>query len=196
MTGTRRSRIVAWSRTAIAGTCIGAVLLLAGAALVAHATGRDPAPVSGQSTEQYALPPPPFSEGIFPCMDCHDGMEPDFTVRKVSAHEDIALDHGPRERWCFDCHDPVNRNQLRLASGSTVPFTESYLLCGQCHGDKLRDWKVGVHGKRTGKWSGKKDYLLCAHCHNPHSPAFEPIEPLPPPEPPARLHGKKKLHGD
>jgi len=54
-------------------------------------------------------------------------------------------------------------------------------LCGQCHGEKYRDWRVGVHGKRTGDWNGKKRYLLCAHCHNPHTPRFSPIKPLPPP---------------
>jgi len=42
-----------------------------------------------------------------------------------------------------------------------IPFTESYYLCGQCHGDIFRDWKAGVHGKRTGMWNGKKEYVLC-----------------------------------
>ncbi len=61
------------------------------------------------------------------------------------------------------------------------PIMGESILCGQCHGDKFRDWKVGVHGKRTGESNGKKEYLLCAHCHNPHDPAFKPIRPMPPP---------------
>ena len=32
---------------------------------------------------------------------------------------------------------------------------------------QYRDWKAGVHGKRTGEWDGRKDYLLCVNCHNP-----------------------------
>jgi hypothetical protein len=68
-----------------------------------------------------------------------------------------------------------------LVSGELIDFTESHRLCGQCHGDKYSDWKVGVHGKRTGLWNGKKEYLLCAHCHNPHNPRFQPIPPKPPP---------------
>jgi len=56
-----------------------------------------------------------------------------------------------------------------------VPFTASYELCGQCHGDKYRDWKVGVHGKRTGMWNGKKTYYLCVNCHNPQ-PAVQGAE--------------------
>ncbi len=65
---------------------------------------------------------------------------------------------------------------LRLASGATIPFTQSYLLCGQCHGDKLRDWRMGVHGKRVGMWNGEKTYFLCVNCHNPHSPRFKGVQ--------------------
>jgi hypothetical protein len=78
-------------------------------------------------------------------------------------------------------------DMLKLASGEPVPFAESYKLCGQCHGPTLRDWKAGAHGKRTGSWSGTKEYLLCVHCHDPHSPHFKPIAPMPPPVPPAEL---------
>ena len=55
---------------------------------------------------------------------------------------------------------------LRLANGTLVPFEESYRLCGQCHGDKYRDWRAGVHGRRVGSWNGEKQYLLCVHCHD------------------------------
>ena len=70
-----------------------------------------------------------------------------------------------------------------------VSFDESYLLCGQCHGEKYRDWRAGVHGRRSGSWNGHKTYLLCAHCHNPHQPHFQPIEPKPAPIPPAETVG-------
>ncbi len=139
----------------------------------------------------FPVPPPPFSsETIFPCMDCHKKDVPlNTTRRELEQHEEIQarLHHGPRERWCFDCHNPIDRDQLRLAGDVLVPFTESYRLCGQCHGDKYRDWKVGVHGKRTGMWNGKKQYLLCPHCHDPHAPRFKPLKPEPPPTPPALI---------
>lgn len=136
----------------------------------------------------YAVPPPPFSEGIFPCSDCHADMEPNPQQRElVDMHDDIILDHAEGQRWCLDCHNLDDRDSLRLVSGDVIPFTESYLLCGQCHGDKLRDWKVGIHGKRTGFWNGEKQYLLCAHCHNPHSPSFKPMVPMPPPIRPENL---------
>jgi len=137
--------------------------------------------------ERLEVPPPPFSEGIFPCMACHEGMPVNRTRRELTQmHTDIVLKHDETHRWCLDCHDATNRNTLHLASGEPVPFEESYRLCGQCHGEKLRDWRAGVHGRRTGNWNGAKSYLLCAHCHNPHQPRFHALAPKPAPKPPHR----------
>ena len=137
---------------------------------------------SEASEERLEVPPPPFSLGIFPCSNCHE-MMPVNTVRRelTGFHGDIVLRHDEENRWCLDCHDAENRDQLHLASGEPVPFEESYRLCGQCHGEKYRDWRAGIHGRRTGDWNGHKSYLLCAHCHNPHAPHFEPIKPEPAP---------------
>jgi len=141
------------------------------------------------ASQEIQVPPPPFSEGIFPCMDCHADLEPNPNRRKLEDfHEDIILRHDEKNRWCLDCHDERDRNRLRLASGKTIPFEESYRLCGQCHGPNLRDWKAGVHGKRTGRWDGKsRRYLLCVHCHNPHHPKFPLIQAMPTPIPPDKL---------
>jgi len=129
----------------------------------------------------YTMPPPPFSEDIFPCSDCHGDMDPNTTRRELEEfHEDIVLNHGPESRWCFDCHDPEDRDSLRLANGVKIGFDESYRLCGQCHGTIYRDWREGIHGRRQGNWDGPKTYLLCAHCHNPHAPRFPAIKPMPP----------------
>lgn len=143
------------------------------------------------ASKEVTLPLPPFSDGIFPCDACHADMEPKPRRELADAHTEIKLNHGPRERWCYDCHNPKSRNQLRLASGALVDFKESYKLCGQCHGEKLRDWRLGLHGKRYGEWrglrKGQRCNLLCAHCHDPHAPRFKPIQPLPPPERPAKI---------
>jgi hypothetical protein len=103
-------------------------------------------------------------------------------------HEDIRIiNHNEEERWCLDCHNPDDRDVLRLASGRLVSFEESYYLCGQCHGTIFRDWKAGIHGRRTGEWNGVKTYRLCVHCHNPHQPRFKPITPKPPPVKPKNI---------
>ncbi len=131
----------------------------------------------------YFVQPPPLSEDYFPCSDCHSDMEADPLPRVLDEHEDIAESfvHARQQRWCLDCHNPDDRDWLRLADGSLVSFEESYRLCGQCHGTIYRDWKAGVHGKRSGFWNGRKEYQLCVHCHDPHNPRFKPIpaEPAP-----------------
>lgn len=163
----------------------------AGAATPAKAPAGTPAaaPKAAREapTEHLEVPPPPFSEGIFPCSGCHGDLKPNRTRRKLTDfHDDIEFTHDAEHRWCLDCHNAEDRDSLHLASGEKVPFEESYRLCGQCHGEKHRDWKAGVHGRRTGEWNGHRKYLLCAHCHNPHQPRFKPVAPMPAPRPPTR----------
>lgn len=177
--------------------------------IVGSASGSDTAkshiataPVSETESEHevpdFFVPPPPFSEDIFPCSECHADMEPDPTRRELEEHTEIAesFSHARQQRWCLDCHNPDDRDKLRLANGQLISFEESYYLCGQCHGTIFRDWKAGVHGKRTGEWNGKKMYRLCVHCHNPHHPKFAPLTPLPPPNNPLEIQNKRKLPDD
>ena len=146
-----------------------------------------PAPEAMVDGQHIEVPPPPFSEGIFPCSGCHADMPVNRTRRELAdMHTDIVLKHDEAHRWCLDCHDAADRDSLHLASGDRVPFEESYRLCGQCHGEKLRDWRAGVHGRRVGEWNGHKKYLLCAHCHSPHQPRFRALAPRPAPHRPQR----------
>jgi len=160
-------------------------------AALALAGDTESPPVPGIEAPEVAAealegPPPPLTEGIFPCTQCHADMPVDPTRRELGMHDEIVLRHDEEHRWCLDCHDAADRDWLHLASGERVSFEESYRLCGQCHGEKLRDWRAGVHGRRTGSWSGHKKYLLCAHCHNPHSPRFQALAPEPAPRRPTR----------
>jgi hypothetical protein len=140
---------------------------------------------------EFPVPAPPLSEGIFPCSDCHVDLESDPTPRELGMHEEIvaSFHHAEEQRWCLDCHNPDDRDRLRLANGQLIGFEESYKLCGQCHGEIYRDWKAGVHGKRTGMWNGAKEYRLCVHCHDPHRPRFAPLAPEPAPRRPAAIKG-------
>lgn len=136
---------------------------------------------------RFSIAPPVLTDGFFPCSDCHGEMDPNLKRRELQdEHVDISLHHAAGQFWCLDCHHPENRDALRLATGESIPFTESFKLCGQCHGKQLRVWQVGFHGRRTGHWNGEKEYLLCTHCHYPHDPRFKPLTPQPPPERPGR----------
>ncbi len=142
------------------------------------------------AANEYHVPYPPLTPGIFPCMECHEGLDRNKKRRVLKEmHQNIKIEHHG-DRWCYDCHDERNMNKLKLASGDSINFNESYKLCGQCHGNVYNDWKRGIHGKRMGNWDGEKQYLLCVHCHNPHSPKFKEVKPDPAPEKPTR-HGSK-----
>jgi len=163
--------------------------ILAFASADSEPPARAAASVAGAGAANLiAVAPPPFSEDMFPCSECHADLEVNRERRELEDfHDDIVFEHDAENRWCLDCHDAQNRDKLHLANGDLLDFTESYKLCGQCHGPKLRDWRAGDHGKRTGEWDGKKEYLLCAHCHDPHSPKIKPSEPLPPPVSPGDI---------
>lgn len=107
------------------------------------------------------------------------------------------LQHGRDRIWCLDCHHATQRNMLVDNFGDPVSFDQSQLLCGKCHGDKLRDWRDGIHGKRIGEFAsdGKKRWFACTECHNPHNVqdgarnrGFIQLEPEPSPQLP---HGMK-----
>jgi hypothetical protein len=137
--------------------------------------------------QEFPVAPPPMTEGLFPCSNCHASMQANRTKRELKEeHTDIKLHHAETMRWCLDCHDAKNRDKLRLFNGDLIDFTESYRLCGECHGPQYGDWKAGIHGKRVGYFagSGKRTYFLCAHCHDPHQPPFKPLKPEPPPHKP------------
>jgi hypothetical protein len=146
---------------------------------------------SRKGQEEFPVPFRPLPKTITPCRACH-GPEKDFEINwtrqeVLRVHTDIRLEHGGHRVWCLDCHHPIERNYLLpLSDGKLITFEHSYDLCGKCHGTKYRDWRHGIHGKRTGFWNGRKTYHLCTHCHNPHSPRYKPMAPMPPPKKPRK----------
>jgi hypothetical protein len=122
----------------------------------------------------------------YPCSDCHDKRTPNPQRRTLTEFHTArnALRHGDSERWCYQCHSIVDIDRLVIANGSLVTFDQGYLVCGSCHGDKLRDWKLQVHGATQGYWNGPKTRQSCPACHNPHEPRFPLLRPEAPPTPP------------
>ena len=146
--------------------------------------GEKPAEVRKDDIPKFFVPSPPSSEN-FPCSKCHQFRAADKTKRKLQEyHTTVELKHAEEQRWCYDCHEG---DKLKLQNGQLINFDKSYYLCGQCHGIIFRDWKAGVHGKRTGSWDGDKLYRLCVNCHDPHQPKYKPLEPKQPPIKPADI---------
>lgn len=119
------------------------------------------------------------------CMECHrdlvDNDQPRTDINHY--HDSVQMDHGLNGR-CINCHDQKDRNKLVLRDGSTIGFSDSTLLCSNCHGPAYRQWQRGVHGKTLGYWDpeqGEQNRLQCVECHNPHSPHYDPMAPLPGP---------------
>jgi formate-dependent nitrite reductase cytochrome c552 subunit len=140
--------------------------------------------------------PPPVSEvepripllATYPCSaKCHNQREPNPKKRLLVQFHTIRnkeFHHGDPAGWCYQCHSQQNIDRLLTAKGELVTFNEAYKLCGGCHGDKLRDWRLQVHGKTFGHWKGERIRRSCTACHNPHNPHFQKLQPEPPPLPP------------
>lgn len=145
---------------------------------------------------------------------CHNGVGPQFNPPTLPKDKrpkpnptmeamvpDLAnLQHGRGRIWCMDCHHTTKRNMLVDHFGDPVSFDQPQLLCGKCHGDKLRDWRDGIHGKRIGEFTstGKKRWFTCTECHNPHNVqdgarnrGFVQLQPEPSPQLPKGMKDAK-----
>lgn len=151
--------------------------------------GEAPPAVASTRAEErvHTLPPDvsviPRSEMLssYPCMECHQHV-PAPEVGRIQAmpmrqpHQRIEFEHMRTIVVCSQCHPPGAYNELRLLDDERVSFDEAYLLCGQCHAEKFRDWQWGIHGKQVGKWNGARQRESCPACHPPHHPAVAPMQ--------------------
>ncbi len=115
----------------------------------------------------------------FPCSQCHDKVDPQVLLGGETKKHEVSVTHGGLA--CVICHDAAKTDRLRLLAGGTTSFDTAEVLCGQCHFDKLADWKIGAHGKEVGKWNGQRNRLACPDCHRPHDPAIAKVLAKPPP---------------
>ena len=122
----------------------------------------------------------------FPCMECHDKVArtpvAQMKLPREGKHRELKFRHFPGMENCYRCHSGDNMDFLQLMTGVTVTFDESDRLCGQCHGEKHRDWQIGAHGKDVGGWRGQRHRYTCADCHNPHMPKHPKVKAMPGPK--------------
>jgi len=124
-------------------------------------------PLCGTSCHNNSLPP---DARVPPTLPKNNHPAPIPTMEGMLP-EIANLQHGRGRIWCLDCHHTTQRNMLVDHFGNPISLDQPQLLCGKCHGDKLRDWRDGIHGKRIGEWAsnGKKRWFVCTECHNPHN---------------------------
>lgn len=147
-----------------------------------------PAPTEPKTFTGYPGAPPfsvvPRKDKLtfYPCSACHGVMTPNPTPRKlVGAPHPAALDHGNGRFWCLECHQLKDRDHLHTLAGDPVDFNDAYLVCGQCHANRQKDWYFGAHGKRVANWRGERVIYNCTFCHDPHSPSLKARAPQKPP---------------
>lgn len=142
----------------------------------------DPHPFTGYpSAPPFAVVPQKGSLTFYPCAICHDVLPANKVVRKLDTPHNSALVHGNGRFWCLDCHQLKNSNFLHTLNGQNVDFDDAYLVCGQCHFNRQKDWYFGAHGKRVANWKGDRVIYNCTHCHDPHDPTIKPRAPSRPP---------------
>ena len=149
-----------------------------------------PSAIQGKTRDgKTILEAPPFTTPArtdlleyYPCSDCHEEEPVNPRERVlVDEHEDLALEHGGGRFWCLTCHGNPAGDRLVSLKGKPISFEAPYLLCGQCHFQRQKDWYFGGHGKRIGTWRDQRVINACPVCHNPHSPSIKPFTPKPPP---------------
>ena len=119
------------------------------------------------------------------CDECHEkGAKPGSENPRghVDTHT-IKTAHGMNDR-CFNCHNPLDRDNFVTNDGQTIEYKDVMQLCGKCHGPTYREWEQGSHGRRTGYWDaskGEQKRSRCIVCHDPHNPKFTPMMPEPAP---------------
>ena len=123
---------------------------------------------------------------LYPCNSCHAHLPArDATDPPRPPHSATRLDHMRVETGCYACHQRDARNFLRLlTTDEQVSFDESHVLCGQCHGEKKRDWQLGIHTQQTGSWNGSKVRVTCVGCHDAHAPRRKAMKSEPAPQRP------------
>jgi len=139
----------------------------------------DPKVFSGYpAAKPFTVVPRKDQLTFFPCTNCHNALKPNPEPRKLTAApHPAALLHGNGRFWCLTCHQLQGRDQLHTLSGQSVDFDDAYLVCGQCHFNRQKDWYFGGHGKRVKNWRGQRAIYNCTFCHDPHDPTLKPRAP-------------------
>jgi hypothetical protein len=119
------------------------------------------------------------------CNLCHMTKSAKFISKKKQTrleHSQVEAKHGRKTLECNFCHDKNNHNFLNSTPKFPASFANPSPVCQRCHSEIFRDWKRGIHGKRTGGWQGsERQQFHCIECHNAHSVKFKDMVAKPAP---------------
>ncbi|MDH5560138.1 MAG: cytochrome C [Deltaproteobacteria bacterium] len=121
----------------------------------------------------------------YPCTTCHgdEDLPPNPRVRDLEEmHAGVMLVHGNGRFWCLTCHSLNKRDYLVSLKNQLISFDESFLLCGQCHYERQKDFFFGAHGKRKDNWILERKLAVCTECHNPHVTKIKSRRPVATPQ--------------
>ncbi len=152
--------------------------------------GYEGSPVFSVVGREKKLPLP-----LLPCSKCHQPDPPKLkNLPELMAHhpKPVEMYHGDGRMWCTVCHQSKESNFLHTFRGEKIELDKAYLVCGQCHADRQKDWYFGGHGKRLANWRGERILFNCTACHDPHDPGIKLRKPQPPPLVRAGLKRKQK----
>ncbi len=152
--------------------------------------GYEGTPVFSVVGREKKLPLP-----LLPCSKCHQPDPPKLEnlPELMALHPNpVEMYHGNGMMWCTVCHQSKESDFLHTFRGEKVELDKAYLVCGQCHADRQKDWYFGGHGKRVANWRGERILFNCTACHDPHDPGIKPRKPQPPPPVRTGLNRKQK----
>ena|SRR3990167_5436129 len=113
------------------------------------------------------------------CHLCHLKKKKFFEPQKFETereHKRVEATHGDIILSCNNCHDANNSNYLLSPRSPKASFSFTSPVCKRCHAAIYRDWTEGIHGQRTGGWTGEKIQFNCIDCHDPHSVRFKKMK--------------------
>ena len=139
--------------------------------------GASRSPAAPAPDERVEVPPPPFTDGIFPCyvVPRRDAGQPHSarTDRDAHRHRPEARRAAPLVPRLPRCRPPRPAAPGERRAGV---LRESLPCCAASA--TARSCATGAPACTAGgRASGMvtRRYLLCAHCHNPHQPRFKAI---------------------
>jgi hypothetical protein len=151
----------------------------ASTAVAPHASHTSAKLTSLQSPVKDALGRPI----LVACVSCHSLRKAEAVPTSMEQlkefHRGLRFEHG--QLRCESCHVAGRAQEVHLASGERVPLEDAIRLCGQCHGQQLRDYRRGAHGGMNGHWDlarGGRVRNHCVDCHDAHLPRFQPTLPV------------------